>query len=115
MKSVNAVPTFHFYKNGVVVDQMSGANVTILESKLKSITAEEEKPANVEKEEKVEEEKPEEAEKEEKVVEEKPVEVKEKEDEDETTTEKNDSKDEAQKTNPSDFELHIMELEEEEK
>ena len=37
MKSVNAVPTFHFYKNGVVVDQMSGANVTILESKLKMI------------------------------------------------------------------------------
>lgn len=37
--NVQSVPTFHFYKKGVVIDKMSGANVKTLESKLKNLTA----------------------------------------------------------------------------
>lgn len=38
--NVQSVPTFHFYKKGVVIDKMSGANVKTLENKLKNLTAE---------------------------------------------------------------------------
>jgi thioredoxin 1 len=37
MKGISSVPTFKFYKDGKVVDQMNGANMTSLTTKLNAL------------------------------------------------------------------------------
>ncbi len=40
LKNVSSIPTFHFYKDGEVVDTLTGSNLTVLKQKLNALTQE---------------------------------------------------------------------------